>query len=278
MNEQNPDGDRTEREPTLGGLGSDELPPVDLGDFRFDDFRDDSVPFGTSAGRAADTAPRFDGDTSQLPTPVCYALQELIAAPHVSARSKNWAAIEAHEEILRSRLSELNLVLEINRDTRNAFTRQVSENDPRQRNLLRAQSLSLAASVLALFLRLKHLSSPDETCVVDRTEMIDHLVSFRPARDTDEAGFLRKADAAINQLETRRLIRQVGSSDRYAVAGVIASLLTPEQVDTYTAAYRDLAGADKDLGEPAAGGSGDPGGIDETRDDGTGDETFGGGR
>ncbi|GAA4396953.1 DUF4194 domain-containing protein [Tsukamurella soli] len=239
-------------EPTLSGLGTDDLAPVDLGDFRFDDFRDDGVPFGTSAGRAADTAPRFDGDTSRLPNPVCYALQELIAAPHVSARSRNWAAIEANEEILRSRLSELNLILEINHDTRHAFTRQVSESDPRQRNLLRAQSLSLAASVLALFLRLRHLSSPDETCVVERAEMIDHLVSFRPARDTDEAGFIRKAEAAINQLETRRLIRQVGTTDRYAVHGVIASLLTPEQVDAYTAAYRDLAGADRDLAEPAA--------------------------
>jgi hypothetical protein len=223
-----------------------DLPEIDLADFSIAD--EDAV----RSLRGADTAPRFDGDTSALPNSVCYALQELIAAPHVSARSKNWAVIEAEETLLRSRLSELNLLLEINRETKHAFTRQVSENDPRQRNLLRAQSLSLAASVLALFLRLKHLSSPDETAVVERQEMIDHLLSFRPARDTDEAGFVKKADAAINQLETRRLIRRVGTSDRYAVHSVIASLLTPEQVDLYTVAYRDLASADHDLSEPAA--------------------------
>jgi hypothetical protein len=248
----------------LEGLGTDGLPEIDLADFRVDD---DSAVRGL---RGADTRPRFDGDTSQLPNSVCYALQELIAAPHVSAQSKNWAVIEANEEILRSRLSELNLVLEINRASRHAFTRQVTETDPRQRNLLRAQSLSLAASVLALYLRLRHLTSPDEVCVVERTEMRDHLASFRPARDTDEAGFTRKTDAAINQLESRRLIRQVGTggqrssgndtggqrssgsdTDRYAVHPVIASLLTPEQVDAYTAAYRDLAGSEMDLAEPA---------------------------
>ncbi|WP_019203036.1 DUF4194 domain-containing protein [Tsukamurella sp. 1534] len=222
------------------------LPEIDLADFSIGD--EEAV----RSLRGADTAPRFDGDSSQLPNSVCYALQELIAAPHVSSRSKNWAVIEAEETLLRSRLSELNLLLEINRETKHAFTRQVGENDPRQRNLLRAQSLSLAASVLALFLRLKYLSSPDETAVVERQEMIDHLLSFRPARDTDEAGFVKKADAAINQLETRRLIRRVGTGERYAVHSVIASLLTPEQVDLYTAAYRDLANADHDLGEAAA--------------------------
>lgn len=239
----------------LDGLDTDGLPDIDLADFRVDD---DTAVRGL---RGADTRPRFDGDTSQLPNSLCYALQELIAAPHVSGQSKNWAVIEANEETLSSRLSELNLLLEINRDSRHAFTRQVSESDPRQRNLLRAQSLSLAASVLTLFLRVKHLSSPDEVCVVDREEMADHLSSFRPARDTDEAGFAKKTDAAINQLEARRLIRQVGSTHRYAVHSVIASLLTPDQVDAYTAAYRDLSGADLDLAEPAAGADPDPGAV-----------------
>ena len=238
--------DETQLDDTLDMPADEGLPEIDLADFSIAD--DEAV----KSLRGADTAPRFDGDTSALPNSVCYARQELIAAPHVSSRSKNWAVIEAEETLLRSRLSEVKLLLEINRETKHAFTRQVSENDPRQRNLLRAQSLSLAGSVLALFLRLKHLSSPDETAVVERQEMIDHLLTFRPARDTDEAGFVKKADAAINQLETRRLIRRVGTSDRYAVHSVIASLLTPEQVDLYTAAYRDLASTDQDLGEAAA--------------------------
>ena len=211
-------------------------PSVDLSHFAFDG----SDPVGTISEARIDA--RFDGDTSALPAPVCYALQELVAAAHVSARSRNWKTIEVHEEIIRSRLSELNLQLEINREHKYAFTRQVSENDPRQRNILRAQTLTLAASVLALFLRQKYLTSADESVVTERGEIIDHMLTYKPVSDTDEAGFIKRIDAAINQLESRKIIRALPGTDRFVVHGVIASLLGPEQVAAYTEAYRRLAG------------------------------------
>jgi len=219
-------------------------PPVDLSHFSFDQ----APPAGEIAGDV-ELQPRFDGDSGQLPAPVCYALQELIAAAHVSAKSRNWRTIEVHEEIIRSRLSELNLRLEINHEHRFAFTRQVSENDPRQRNVLRSATLTLAASVLALFLRQKYLTSVDDSAVVDRSEMIDHMLTYKPVSDTDEAGFIKRIDAAINQLEGRKIIRLIPGTDRFQVYGVIAALLTPEQVDSYTAAYQKLSG---DYAEPGA--------------------------
>ncbi|ORM34954.1 DUF4194 domain-containing protein [Williamsia sp. 1135] len=211
-------------------------PSVDLSHFAFDG----SEPVGTISDPQVDA--RFDGDTSALPAPVCYALQELVAAAHVSVRSRNWKTIEVHEEVIRSRLSELNLQLEINREHKYAFTRQVSENDPRQRNILRAQTLTLAASVLALFLRQKYLTSADESVVAERGEIMDHMLTYKPVSDTDEAGFIKRIDAAINQLESRKIIRALPGTDRYVVHGVIASLLGPEQVAAYTEAYRRLAG------------------------------------
>ena len=60
--------------------------------------------------------------------------------------------------------------------------------------------------------------------------------------DTDEAGFIKRIDAAINQLESRKIIRALPGTDRFVVHGVIASLLGPEQVAAYTEAYRRLAG------------------------------------
>ncbi|MBJ7288500.1 DUF4194 domain-containing protein [Williamsia sp.] len=216
---------------------------IDLSHFSFDG----SAPVGdVSESRVA---PRFDGDTSALPAPVCYALQELISAAHVSAKSRNWRAIEANEEIIRSRLSELNLGLEINAEHRYAYTRQITEPEPRQRNILRASTLTLAASVLALFLRQKYLTGVDETVTVERSEMVDHMLTFKPVRDTDESGFVRRIDAAINVLENRKIIRALPGTDRYAIYGVIASLLTPEQVQAYTTAYRTLAGGGPDLAE-----------------------------
>lgn len=217
-------------------------PSVDLSHFAFDG----SEPVGTISDPQIDA--RFDGDTSALPAPVCYALQELVAAAHVSVRSRNWKTIEVHEEIIRSRLSELNLQLEINREHKYAFTRQVSENDPRQRNILRAQTLTLAASVLALFLRQKYLTSADESVVAERGEIIDHMLTYKPVSDTDESGFVKRIDAAINQLESRKIIRALPGTDRYVVHGVIASLLGPEQVAAYTEAYRRLAGEHSEVG------------------------------
>ncbi|GAB2657522.1 DUF4194 domain-containing protein [Gordonia jinhuaensis] len=233
-----------------------DAPPIDLSHFRFDG----SEPAGAITDVRIE--PRFDGDTSALPAPVCYALQELVASAHVSAKSRNWKTIDANEEILASRLSELNLVLVVNREHKYAFTRQVSENDPRQRNILRSATLTLAASVLALYLRQKYLTSLDETAVVDRGEMVDHLLTYKPARDTDEAGFVRRIDAAINVLESRKIIRAIPGTDRYVIYGVIASLLTPEQVAAYTAAYRKLAGHDDAEGPELADLDGDAGSID----------------
>src|SRR6516162_11264956 len=75
---------------------------------------------GTPVGGHLDAGPgqpRFDGDTSQLPAAVCWTLQELVAAPHVRAGAgRHWAILQQYEEVLRSRLSELGLVLEINRE------------------------------------------------------------------------------------------------------------------------------------------------------------------
>lgn len=217
-------------------------PSVDLSHFVFDG----SERVGTMSDPQVDA--RFDGDTSALPAPVCYALQELVAAAHVSVRSRNWKTIEVHEEIIRSRLSELNLQLEINREHKYAFTRQVSENDARQRNILRTQTLTLAASVLALFLRQKYLTSADESVVAEREEIVDHMLAYKPVSDTDESEFVKRIGAAINQLESRKIIRALPGTDRYVVHGVIASLLGPEQVAAYTEAYRRLAGEHSEAG------------------------------
>ena len=122
--------------------------PVDLDP---DEVFTASVPVGTWVDTGT-VAAKFDGDTSQLPAEVCWALQELVAAPHVSEKSRrHWAAVLQHEQVLRSRLSELGLVLELSHEHRYAFTRQAEDPSPHSRVILRTKTLSLAASALALF-------------------------------------------------------------------------------------------------------------------------------
>lgn len=210
-----------------------------------------SGPLGAVAEPGS--GPRFDGDTSELPPEACWALQELIVAPHVLEQPRgvnghgvnghgngHWAALLRHEERLRSRLSELGLLLEVNRERGYAFTRQAGDPSPHSRTLLRARTLSLAASALALWLYNQYLIAPDDP-VVEESDMVDHLLGYKPATDTDEAGFTKRARAAVRALEEAHLIRAVPGTSRYLIYPVITAVLSAERVAVLTVRYRELA-------------------------------------
>ena len=204
-------------------------------------------PVGAVTGPRAE--PRFEGDTSELPPEACWALQELIVAPHILEQSRgHWPVLLRYEDKLRSRLSELGLVLEVNRERGYAFTRQAGDPSPHSRTLLRARTLSLAASALALWLYNQHLIAPDDP-VVEESDMIDHLLGYKPPADTDEAGFTRRARAAIRSLEEAHLIRSVPGTGRYLIYPVITAVLSAERVEVLTARYREMAAVPGDPGE-----------------------------
>src|SRR5262249_24107064 len=188
---------------------------------------------------------------SQLPPEDCWTLQELVAAPHVREESrKHWSALLQFEDVLRSRLSELGLVLEISRELGYAFTRQAEDPSPSARTLLRARTLSLAASALALYLYNQYVISPDEP-VVETADMIDHMMGYKPAHDTDEAGFLKKLHTAIRSLEEACIIKPVPGTTRYIIYGVITAILSSERVAALDARYKAIAsGADTDAYSP----------------------------
>jgi hypothetical protein len=193
---------------------------------------------------AAAPQPRFDGDTSQLPAEVCWTLQELVAAPYVSDRSRRqWAVVTQYEEILRSRLSELGLILEINREHGHAFTRQAEDPGPMSRTVLRTRTLSLAASALTLYLLQQYLLAPDDP-VLDTADMLDHMLAYKRPGDTDEAAFHKKVLTAIRSLDEAAIIKPVKGTSRYVISGVITSLLTPEQVDSLRERYLAVARGD----------------------------------
>ena len=202
-----------------------------------------SVPVGTSVDSGT-VAAKFDGDTSQLPAEVCWALQELVAAPHVSEKSRrHWAAVLQHEQVLRSRLSELGLVLELSHEHRYAFTRQAEDPSPHSRVILRTKTLSLAASALALYLYQLYLIAPDEP-IVEAADMIDHMLAYKPSTDTDEAGFQRKVRTAIGALDDAAIIKQVKGTDRYVISSVITSMLTADRIEILEQRYRAIAQGD----------------------------------
>jgi hypothetical protein len=169
-------------------------------------------------------------------------LQELVAAPHISEdkSKKHWPVLLQFEDILRSRLSELGLILEINRDRGYAFTRQAEDPSPHSRVLLRIRTLSLTASTLALYLYNQYLVAPDEP-VVETSDMVEHMLGYKPANDTDEAAFEKKIHAAIRLLDEAAIIKPVIGTNRYVIHGVITAILTGERVEALEARYRALA-------------------------------------
>lgn len=188
-----------------------------------------------------DRVVRFDGDTSELAPEVCWALQELVAAPHVSEKSKkHWSVVLQYEDLLRSRLSELGLILEINREYRYAFTRQADDPSPHSRTILRAKTLSLAASALALYLYNQYLIS-SEAPIVETADMVDHMMAYKRADDTDDVAFQRKIHAAIKALDDAAIIKPIKGTDRYIIYGVITSILTAERIDVLDQRYRAIA-------------------------------------
>lgn len=210
--------------------------------------------------------PRFDGDVGQLPAEACWALQALVAAPHVAVKAtKHWAALLKYEEVLRSRLSELGLVLEINLEHGYAFTRQGGDPSPHARTLLAARRLSLAASTLALYLYNQYVALPDDP-VVEKSDIHDHMLSYKRDADTNLGRMTDAVEAAIKQLEKASVIRAVPGTSRYLVSGVITSILTAERVEALTARYQALADGGVVDGEAV-----DSGGVFEDEEDGAGD-------
>ena len=194
--------------------------------------------------------PRFDGDTSQLHPEACWTLQELITAPHVREESRRyWSVLLQHEGILRSRLSELGLILEINREHGYAFTRQASDPSAYSRTLLRARTLTLAASALALYLYNQYLMAPEDP-VVETSDMIDHLLSYKPPDDTDEARFTERTRKAIQSLADLHVIKPIPGTERYLIYGVITSLLSAERLAALDARYRAIASGTAVEGDP----------------------------
>lgn len=184
---------------------------------------------------------RFDGDTSELPPEVCWTLQELVAAPHVSEKArKHWPIVLQYEDVLRSRLSELGLLLEINHEHRYAFTRQAEDPSPHSRTILRAKTLSLAASALALYLYQQYLTTPDAP-VIATTDMVDHMMAYKREDDTDEARFHDKIMRAIKTLDDASIIKPIKGTDRYLIYGVITSILTADRVEALEHRYRAIA-------------------------------------
>src|SRR5699024_11196268 len=108
------------------------------------------------------------------------------------------------------------------------------------RKLLRTDTLNHAASTLLLHLYQQYLVSAGDP-IVDTDDLVEHILTYKPASDTDSAGFEKKVHAAIRRLERAWVITRINNTHRFVINPAVTSLVTPDQLETLEQRYRAIA-------------------------------------
>ena len=236
-----------------------------------------------------DGAALFPGDTGVLPMKVRHALVKLLKGPYIDGGrdEKLWTTLLDNQLILRSRLSELFLSLQLDHDRKIAVLRPV---DPEvvgassRSSILRQQrALSRVETIVLLRLRLlldRHVTAQTDPTIT-REEIADLVANYTPAGQQDA---LRDSDVVtrtITKLLARQLILPTPLDDTYTISNALPLALPfenigdiPAQIEALIAVAADESGTeplldlDSDSNQPTP--SGDY--LDEdSEDDGSAD-------
>jgi hypothetical protein len=242
---------------------------------------EDTVPLETAspAERPFTVTPRdtfvdgaalFPGDTGVLSMKVRQALVKLLKGPYIDGGrdEKLWTTLLDNQLILRSRLSELFLTLQLDHERKIAVLRPV---DPEaigggtRSSILRQQrALSRVETIVLLRLRLlldRHVTAQTDPTIT-REEIADLVAHYQPAGQQDA---LRDADVvsrAITKLMARQLLLSTGLDDVYTISNALPLALPfenigdiPAQIEALVAATTDPTGTEALLeldGDPVA--------------------------
>lgn len=184
----------------------------------------------------------------RLPDQARRAYVALLTNRYIS-RGRNrtaWEGLLAYESEIRDRLDELFLDLVIDRDAEVAFKRQ-QDGEEIPHLLRREKPLTRDASFVLLFLRREcaFADPADGPVVVSRDQIAEFLRAFRQEGDTDDARFARRVVTAINALvkPMQFLIPDPAADYLFTVSPVIVPLLSADEIQRLTAAFRDGAEA-----------------------------------
>ena len=225
-----------------------------------------------------DGAALFPGDTGVLSMKVRQALVKLLKGPYIDGGrdEKLWTVLLDNQVILRSRLSELFLTLQLDHERKIAVLRPV---DPEviggstRSSILRQQrALSRVETIVLLRLRLlldRHVTAQTDPTIT-REEITDLVAHYQPAGQQDA---LRDSDVvtrAITKLLARQLLLPTGLDDVYTISNALPLALPfenigdiPAHIEALVAASADPTGTEAliDLDGDASG-----------EDDGAGDD------
>ena len=217
-----------------------------------------------------DGAALFPGDTGVLPMKVRQALVKLLKGPYIDGGrdEKLWTTLLDNQLILRSRLSELFLALQLDHERKVAVLRPV---DPEaiggstRSSILRQQrALSRVETIVLLRLRLlldRHVTAQTDPTIT-REEIADLVAHYQPSGQQDALRDSDVVNRAITKLLARQLLLPTGLDEVYTISNALPLALPfenigdiPAQIDALIAASTDPAGTEPllelDGGTPA---------------------------
>lgn len=199
-------------------------------------------PSQSDTGEQLLEAVLYSGDTGRLPLDARRVLVQLLAGPSVDRKrhSNLWPALLQHQDVIRSRLSELFLELVLDTDLEVAFTRRADTGDLDAPILLRRAPLTFIQSVLMLYLRqlITEAAARGERAVVSGEEMLEQMRLYEHSDNSDPAGFEKRVRTAIDKVKDNSIISPIrGSDDRYEISPTLKLLFSAEEISALKRQY-----------------------------------------
>jgi hypothetical protein len=201
----------------------------------------------------------FAGDAGTLDEPERRALVAVLKNRYVSARSHpaEWRSIVDAEGLLRGRLNDLFLELQIDHEREVAFKRQARSDSARRPfpTLLYDTAYTREETIVLVYLRMRLRADArpgQDQVVVDRQEILGHVSGFRPVDATDRTRDDGRVTKAIERLITARVLLRTSDPDRFRVASVLEVLLPLErlvELDEWLRSATDGGGEPIGVGE-----------------------------
>ncbi|MFC6152156.1 DUF4194 domain-containing protein [Nocardioides yefusunii] len=186
----------------------------------------------------------FEGDEGTLEVAQRHALVTLLKQRFISARThpRDWRTLVEHEGLLRSRLNDLFLELQVDREREVAWKRQAtSETAAKFPTLLHDTAWSREETLVLVHLRDRlraGLASGESKVFVDTDDVLDYVESFRPLHATDPAGDEKRARNAVAAVAKAGLLISTGTDDRFEISEAVEPLLPLELLKELLAALQ----------------------------------------
>ena len=206
-----------------------------------------------------DGAALFPGDTGVLSMKVRQALVKLLKGPYIDGgrEEKLWAVLLDNQVILRSRLSELFLTMELDHERKIAVLRPVDPDaiggSARSSILRQQRALSRVETIVLLRLRLlldRHVTAQTDPTIT-REEIADLVAHYQPAGQQDALRDSDVVNRAVTKLLARQLLLPTGLDDVYTISNALPLALPfenigdiPAQIEALVAATTDPAGTE----------------------------------